>query len=187
VLPDLGDTRRADENEERPCSTKQHDGRRLTESKFAPWKVLMAVAVIMLLSAACGSGSSTSGKASPSTLATTTGTLQADSAVCKDVAALHTSVQKLVSFRVGHDTITSLRVDISDVNDKLTALRKSAHDTLSAQQGPLQATLRNLQNEVTGAIGTGRAAGIVQAIGAVRTKAQNLFTAAEAYCPSQTS
>jgi hypothetical protein len=166
---------------------RTHDGRHVMDSNLATWKVLIALALITLLAAACGSGSSTSGHASPSPSATATGTLPADSAICQDVRALHTSMQKLLSFQPGKDTIASLKANVSDVNDKLTALRISAHDTLSAQWGPLQATMRNLQSAVTSSVGTGQAAGIVRAMGDVRTKAQNLFTAAEAYCPSSAS
>lgn len=151
---------------------------------LARWKLVIVVAVMMLLTAACGSGGTASGKSTASpTASAAAGTSQADSAACQDVAALHASMQKLLSYQPGKDTIASLKVNLSDVNAKLSALRQSAPNTWSAQRGPLQAALRSLQDEVTGSVGTGRVAGILRALGEVRTRAQNLFDAAKAQCP----
>jgi len=52
-------------------------------------------------------------------------TFSADSAVCRDVAALHVSVDKLLGYQPGKHTIASLRADLSEVNAKLAALRQS--------------------------------------------------------------
>ncbi len=106
---------------------------------------------------------------SPSAAATL-GTFPTNSAVCRDVAALHASVDRLLGYRPGKNTIASLKADLSEVNTKLAALRQSAHCTLSAQRGPLQAALSNLRDEVTAAVGTGQVSGIVRALGDVRVK-----------------
>jgi hypothetical protein len=92
-------------------------------------------------------------------------------------------VDKLLSYRPGKNTIASLKANLSEVNTKLVALQQSAHGTLSAQRGPLQAALRNLQDEVTAAVGTGQVTRILRALDNVRAKAQDLFTAAKAECP----
>jgi hypothetical protein len=137
-----------------------------------------------VLVTACGPTVIKSGSSARSPSATATpGTFSANSAVCQDVAALHASVDRLLGYRPGKNTIASLKADLSEVNIKLVALRQSAHDTLSAQRGPLQAALNNLRDEVTAAVGTGQVSGIVRALGDVRVKAQNLFTAAMAECP----
>jgi hypothetical protein len=153
-------------------------------SNLARWKLVVVAAVMMLLAAACGSSGTASAKSSTSATApAATRTSPADSAACRDVAALQASVQKLVSYQPGKDTIASLRVDVSDANAKLSALRQSSPDTWSTQRGPLQVALRNLQDEVTGSVGTGKVAGILSALGVVRTRAQNLFDVAKAQCP----
>jgi hypothetical protein len=150
----------------------------------ASWKAATVAAAVLMLVTACGPTviKSTSSARSPSA-AVTPGTFSADSAVCRDVAALHASVDRLLGYQPGKHTIASLRADLSEVNAKLTALRQSAHGTLSAQRGPLQAALSNLSGQVTAAVGTGQVSGIMRALGEVRVKARNLFTAAKAECP----
>jgi hypothetical protein len=139
----------------------------------------------MLLMAGCGPAAIKAGNSSSSPAATAApGTAQADSAVCHDVAALHASVERLLSYQPGKSTIASLKYDLNDVNTKLVALRQGAHDPLSAQTGPLAAAVRNAQSAVTASVGTGQVASIMRTLGDVRAKAQSFFAAAKAECPS---
>jgi hypothetical protein len=162
-------------------------GRWLMKSNLAMWKAATAAAamiMLLLVVTACGPTVIKSGSSARSpSAAAAPGTFSTDSAVCRDVAALHASVDKLLSYRPGKNTIASLKANLSEVNTKLVALQQSAHGTLSAQRGPLQAALRNLQDEVTAAVGTGQVTRILRALDNVRAKAQDLFTAAKAECP----
>jgi hypothetical protein len=169
-----------------PSMSPPAPGRRLMKSNLAMWKAATAAAAMMMLLlvvTACGPTVIKSGSSARSPSATAPGTFSTDSAVCRDVAALHASVDKLLSYRPGKNTIASLKANLSEVNTKLVALQQSAHGTLSAQRGPLQAALRNLQDEVTAAVGTGQVTRILRALDNVRAKAQDLFTAAKAECP----
>jgi len=152
--------------------------------------VVLAAAVVS--AAACGSSGSTSASggtaASTSAAASASATAsQASAQVCADVTALHTAVDKVLAYRPGKETIATLKYDVAQVQDKLTALRASAHDVLSVQRGALQTAVNNLQQEVTSSVGTGQAAGIARDLGVVATRAKSLFTAADAVCPSSGS
>jgi hypothetical protein len=155
---------------------------------LATGKAITVAAVVTVLMAGCGAAAIKAGNAtsSPSAVAAP-GTAQADSAVCQHVAALHTSVERLLSYQPGKNTIASLKYDLNDVNTKLVALRQGAPDPLSTQTGPLAAAVRNAQSAVTASVGTGQVASIMRTLGDVRAKAQNLFAAAKAECPSSSS
>ena len=159
---------------------------------LAGWKVTVVLAATVVSAAACGSSGSTSASSGTSASAASSAPAsatasQASAQVCADVAALHTAMDKLLTYQPGKETIASLKYNVVQVQDKLTALRASAHDTLSVQRGPLQAAVNNLQQEVSSSVGTGQAAGIARDLGVVKTKAQSLFTAADAVCPSSGS
>jgi hypothetical protein len=151
---------------------------------MSPAAKAITAAVAMLLMAGCGPAAIKAGNTTPPPSATVTGTSQADPAVCQDVAALHASVDRLLSYQPGKSTIASLKYDLNDANTKLVALRQSAHGTLATQTGPLATALRDAQTTVTGAVGTGQVAGIMRALGEVRTRAQSFFATAKAECPS---
>jgi hypothetical protein len=163
-------------------------GSRSMRGHLATGKAIAVAAVATLLMAGCGPAVIKAGNSTPPPSApATTATAQADAAVCQDVAALHASVDRVLSYQPGKSTIASLKSDLSDASTKLVALRQRAHETLSAQTGPLAAAVRNAQGAVTASVGTGQVADIMRTLGDVRAKAQSLFAAAKAYCPSSAS
>ena len=100
-----------------------------------------------LLTAACGSSStSPSPASSPSSATTAAATSPAatspaatspaptsTSALCQDVAALRASVDKLKHVTIGKGTADELKADVADVKTKLGAVKTEAHGQAQAQ------------------------------------------------------
>jgi hypothetical protein len=138
------------------------------------WKIVTVVVVTMLL-AACGSGGTVSGDASPS---------PSTSALCQDVVSLHGSVSNLTNIHVTGNTVNGMDERLKDVQAKLAALQETAQGTWRPQSSMLQGALTRLEGQLAGMAGdNGSASGVSQALGRVRTAAQRLFNAARKRCP----
>lgn len=158
------------------------EGRLLVQSNLARWKAAMAVAV-MVLAAACGSTSGHGGSTSPPASAATTGSPQADSTACRDAVALRASLENILSYQAGKDSIASLRADLGDANNKVATLRAAPHDTWSPQLTALETALKKLRTEAVNPDLLARPAGITRALVDVRPKAQAFITASKTQCP----
>src|SRR5215469_8010294 len=93
------------------------------------WRIVVVTVAAGLLSAACGSGTtSPGGGASPThtSAAPTSPAASPASPVCQDVAALRTSLNTLTHVRIGKGTVDEIKSDIADVQAKLSALVATA-------------------------------------------------------------
>lgn len=152
------------------------------QSNLARWKAAMAVSVTVL-AAACGSTPGSGGGTSPPGSAATTGTSQADSSMCRDATALRASLENILSYQPGKDSIASLRADLGDVSTKIARLRAGPHDTWSPQLTALQTALKKLRTESANPDVLARPAGVTRALLDVRPKAQAFITASKTQCP----
>lgn len=156
------------------------------QSNLARWKTALAVAVtvaVTVLAAACGSSPGSGGSTSPPGSAATTGPSQADSAMCRDATALRASLENILSYQPGTDSIASLRADLGDASTKVATLRAGSHDTLSPQLTALETALKKLRTEATNPDLLARPAGVTRALVDVRPKAQAFIAAAKTQCP----
>lgn len=149
---------------------------------LATWKAAMVIAATALV-AACGHASGNGGSGSRPTSAAASSPARADSAMCQDAAALRTSLENILGYQAGKDTIAGLRADLGDANAKLAALRATRHGPWSPQLTALETALKKLQKEAANPAVLHRPAGITRVLADVRPKAQTFIAAAKAQCP----
>lgn len=163
---------------------------RLGASRLAGWTVTAAVAVLMMLTAGCGSSSGSSAASTPSPAASTpspaaSSTATANALICQDVDALRTSLTNLTHVKVEKGASAALTADLNDVKANLTTLAGDAGGQWNAQISGLKTALSALQKAVTGlGNGTGSVTNVVTALVGVKNSAQDLLTAAGQRCPS---
>lgn len=152
------------------------------QRSHAAWKAAMVIGVAAL-AAACGHSSGNGGAASPPTSAAATGSARADSSICRNAAALRASLENIVSYQAGKDSIASVRANLSDAKSRLAALRANPHDPWSPQLAALDTALKKLQSEAANPAVLSRPAGVTRALADVRPKAQSFIAAAKTKCP----
>ncbi len=156
--------------------------KRLAVSTSAWWKATAAIAGIAAITCACGSSGTATG--STTTTSPPSSTAAASSALCKDVAALRTSVANLTDISVSRGAASKLAADAKDVKAKLTSLAHAAGTQWSAQIGALTSALSSLQTAITGLGSGGSITSVVSALGKVRTASSDLLATAGTRCPS---
>lgn len=152
------------------------------QSNLVRWKAA-AVAAVMVLAAACGNAGAGSGHTSPPASPAATSPPRASADMCKDAAALRTSLENIVSFQAGKDPVARLRADLADAGTKLAALSTASHDRWGPQIAALETSLKKLRSEAINPSLTARPAGIERALRDVGPKARSLFTALNNQCP----
>lgn len=152
------------------------------QRSHATWKAAMVIGVATL-AAACGNASGNGGTASSPSSAAATGSAHADSSICRNAVALRASLQNIVSYQPGKDSIASLRANLSDAKSRLAALRANPHDPWSPQLAALDTALKKLQSEAANPAVLSRPAGAARALTNVRPKAQSFIAAAKIQCP----
>jgi len=157
-----------------------------------------------LLTAACGSSStSPSPASSPSSATTAAATSPAatspaatspaptsTSALCQDVAALRASVDKLKHVTIGKGTADELKADVADVKTKLGAVKTEAHGQAQAQISAMEDSIAKLQSAVktlTSNFSVSAVSDTVSAVRGVATSASSLLGALSKQCPSATA
>ena len=154
-----------------------------------------------LLTAACGSSSTSPSLASsPSSATTAAATSPAatspaatspaptsTSALCQDVAALRASVDKLKHVTIGKGTADELKADVADVKTKLGAVKTEAHGQAQAQISAMEDSIAKLQSAVktlTSNFSVSAVSGTVDALRGVAASASSLLGALSKQCPS---
>ena len=147
-----------------------------------------------LLTAACGSGSTSSSPASapssPTSAAASSPAPGATSALCQDVAALRASVDKLKHVTIGAGTVDELQADVADVKSKLNAVKTEAHGQAQAQISAMEDSIAKLESAVktlTSNFSASAVSGTVSALRGVAASASSLLGALSKQCPSATS
>jgi hypothetical protein len=150
---------------------------------------------VALMTAACGSsssstasGASSSPAASPSSAAAPS-VSAASSALCADTAALRTSLDKLTHIQAGagHGAVNEVKTDLANVKTAATSFANDAKGRWQSQTSSLKSALTSLQAEVQKLAANPSTAGVasvVSALGQVTTAAQQLFAAVGKDCPS---
>jgi prophage DNA circulation protein len=163
---------------------------RLSVSRLAGWTVTAAVAVLMMLTAGCGSSSGSSAASTPSPAASTPSpasstTATANALICQDVDALRTSLTNLTHVKVGSGASAALSANLKDAKAKLDTLADDAGSQWNGQISGLKTALSALEKAVTG-LGNGSSSvtNVVTTLGGVKNSAQDLLTAAGHRCPS---
>src|SRR5215470_15561139 len=157
------------------------------------WRIAVVTAAAGLLSAACGSSTtSPAGGASPSPSPTPppppapSPAASLASPVCQDVAALRASLNTLAHVRIGKGTVDEIKSDIADVQAKLSALVATAKGEWQAQTSALQSALDKLKTAVSDLKAhpsAGMVPGVVSALRGVSAAGGSLLTAAGSQCP----
>ena len=160
--------------------------RRFAAGTLAWWRMVATLVAAGLLVSACASSGTSSGGASSSAAASSSGSASAtrNATVCQDVAALRASLSKLVHVPVSKGAASTLAADVKDIKAQVTTLANDARTQWSSQIEALNSALAKLQTAVTGVAHGGSLSSVGSALGAVRTAAQQLLTAAGAQCPS---
>ena len=157
-----------------------------------------------LLTAACGSSSTSPSLASsPSSATTAAATSPAatspaatspaptsTSALCQEVAALRASVDKLKHVTIGKGTADELKADVADVKTKLGAVKTEAHGQAQAQISAMEDSIAKLQSAVktlTSNFSVSAVSDTVSAVRGVATSASSLLGALSKQCPSATA
>ena len=170
------------------------------------WKVCAVALAAGLVTVACGSSSTSSGAASApgsttsaapsspaastpaaSTPAAFTPAASPASALCQDVAALRTSLDKLKHVTVGKGTVNEIKADLADVKAKLGAVKTELHGQWQAQVGALEDSLAKLQaavNDLASNFSASTISGTVSALRGVAAAGSNLLAALSRQCPS---
>ena len=158
------------------------------------WKAVVAALAAGLLTAACGSSSTSPSAAStPSSAtpaATTSPAASPTSALCQDVAAFRASVDKLKHVTIGTGTVDELKADVADVKTKLSAVKAEAHGQAQAQISAMEDSIAKLQSAIktlSSNFSASAVSGTVSALRGVAASASSLLGALSKECPSATS
>src|SRR6266516_3684015 len=163
---------------------------RAAATRLARWRMAAVALAAGLLAAGCGSGglygggggSSGSASAAASSPATSP-----TSALCQDAAALHASLNKLTHVSVGPGAGDEIKTDLSDVKEKLNALRAQSHGELQAQTSALKTTLLNLQGAASTLSSHPSASSLSEVVAALSdftSTAGTMMAALRTQCPS---
>src|SRR5215471_6057042 len=114
------------------------------------WRLAAAACGAALLAAACGSGSSSPAVGAPSSPAAASPSASAPSAaVCADVAALRTALDKLTHVQVqGQGAVEEIKTDLANVKTATTNLANQAGGQWHAQTSSLKSALTSLETAV---------------------------------------
>jgi hypothetical protein len=142
-----------------------------------------------LLLAACGSGSgSSSATSAPATsVAASSPTTGASTALCADAAALRSSVSSLTHIKVGKGSANQIKSGVADVQAKLATLMAQAKGQWQAETTALKSALVKLQTAASNLAShpsLSAVPGVVTAVGGVTTAAGSLWAAVGTTCPS---
>lgn len=154
--------------------------------------LVMGACGLVLLAAACGSGTGTSAGSVSSSATSSSATASAEasapnSALCADAAALRASLDKLRHVKVGTGVVNEITGDLNDVKTALTIFVNNAHGQYQAQTSSLSSALAKLKtsaSDLAAHPGASTVSGVVAAIGEVNTAGQNLLAAVNTSCPS---
>lgn len=157
---------------------------------LARWRLAAIACGVALLTVACSSSSSTAPGGSSSPAAGST-TFSASSALCADVAALRTSLDKLTKIQAsaGQGAVNEVKTDLAEAKTAATNFANDAKGQWQSQTSSLKSALTSLQTEVQKLAANPTTAGmssVVTALGQVTTAAQQLFAAVGKDCPSGT-
>lgn len=115
---------------------------------------LLLVALLCLVSAACGSSGYDSGGAAPATTTTTPGaTTSAASQACADAAALKASMAELDQLDPANDGKAGIQAALDKVRTNLAALKTSAKSQWSTEITELDGALDGLKTTIGGITG----------------------------------
>lgn len=160
-------------------------------SKCPPhgWRIVVVTIAAGLLSAACGSSTTSSpgggASPSPSPPAATSPAASPASPLCQDVAALRTSLTTLTHVRIGKGTVDEIKSDVADVQAKLSTLIATAKGEWQAQTSALQSALdkfRTALSDLKDHPSTTTVTGAASALAGVSAAAGSLLTAAGPHC-----
>jgi hypothetical protein len=159
----------------------------------ARWRLAALAGGLVLLTVACGSGSSTASGGAPTSSAPSpsapspSAPAAASSPLCADAAALFASLNQLTHIKVQKGMKNEITAKLTDVKAKLTAFITTASGQWQAQTAALKSALTNLQAAVkslTTSPSASTVGGVVSALGGVSTATQNLMAAVSARCAS---
>ncbi len=165
------------------------------------WRIAVVTAAAGLLSAACGSSTTspsgsgaslshsppaaTSPAASPASA--TSPAASPASPVCQDVAALRTSLNTLTHVKIGKGTVDEIKSDLADVEAKLAALTATAKGEWQAQTSALKSALDKFKtalSDLKDHPSTSTVTGAATALAGVSAAGGSLLTAAGPQCGS---
>ncbi len=146
----------------------------------------------MLLTVACGSGSSSTVASAPSSSAPASAPASsspASSALCADAAALRAALDKLTQVKAGagHGAVNEIKADLTGVKTALTSFATDAKGQFQSQTSGLKSALTSLETAVqklAASPSTSGVTSVVTALGQVTAEAEHLFAAVGKDCPS---
>ena len=165
---------------------------RVSAAGPARWWLAAVVCGAALLTAACGSGSSGPAASAPSSPASASPSVSAPSAaVCADVAALRTALDKLTHVQAGAGTgaVNEIKADLANIKTAATNLANLAGGQWHAQTSALKSALTRLEaavKQVTANPSSAAVTSVVTALGQVSTATEQLFAAVGNRCSSGT-
>ena len=159
--------------------------------KPARWRLAVIAGGLVLLTAACGSSTTSAPSAPSPTAPSPTAPAAAGSSsapgLCDEAAALFDSLDQLTHIKVQTGMKNEITADLTNVKAKLTAFVDEAHGRWQAQTAGLKSALKKLQTEVknlTSSPSVSALASVATAIGGVGTATQDLLAAVSTDCPS---
>jgi len=162
-----------------------------TLARYAPWRLAAISCGVMLLTVACGSGSSTAASApsssAPASASASASASPASSALCADAAALRTALAKLTQVKAGKGAVNEIKADLAGVETAATSLASEAKGQFRAQTSSLKSALTSLGTAVQKLAASPSAsavASVATALGQVTSAAEHLFAAVGKRCPS---
>ena len=159
-----------------------------TLARYAPWRLAAISCGVMLLTVACGSGSSSTAASAPSSSAPASASASpASSALCADAAALRTALGKLTQVKAGKGAVNEIKADLAGVETAATSLASEAKGQFRAQTSSLKSALTSLGTAVQKLAASPSAsavASVATALGQVTSAAEHLFAAVGKRCPS---
>jgi hypothetical protein len=157
-------------------------------ARHARWRLAAISCGVLLLTVACGSGSSsTAAGAPPSSAPASASASPASSALCADAAALRAALAKLTQVKVGKGAVNEIKSDLAGVQTAATSLANDAKGQFQSQTSSLKSALTSLGTAVqklAASPSTSAVAGVATALGQVTAAAEHLFAAVGKRCPS---
>lgn len=175
----------------------------LGESRLRSLSVATVLAVLVAVTAGCGSGATSGTSSSPSAATSSSAASAATSSsaavagstsypagkedICQARDQLKTSITELTNAQVVAEGTNAIKAAVDQVQTDLDAVKAAAKDDYQAQVTAVQSALQQLQAAVTN-LGSGDAAAnlraVSTAIAATATASETLFTQLKTACGS---
>lgn len=150
---------------------------------------LAAAGAILL--AACSSGTSGSGSATPAPPTTQSGspatTATASAATCKHVASIRSSLDSLTHVQLNASSAKQIKTDLTNIKTQLVTLKTENTGTLSVQLGLLSDSVKQVQKAAQGVSAASPSAAqfqaIITALTGLKATSQTAVSKMAAVCP----